>query len=56
MIWHARILEPPFIFLTVNVVAGTLQVADDGLNTIVNEGSAVVTVDAGATLDLGGFS
>jgi hypothetical protein len=37
-------------------VAGTLQVADDGFNTIVNQGNAVVTVDAGATLDLGGFS
>ena len=56
VIWHARFLEPPFIFLTVNVVAGTLQVADDGFNTIVNQGNAVVTVDAGATLDLGGFS
>jgi autotransporter-associated beta strand protein len=56
VIWHARFLAPPFVFLTVNVVAGTLQVADDGFNDIVEQGNAVVTVDTGATLDLGGFS
>ena len=54
VIWHG--LAGVGSFFTINVVAGTLKAGDSGLNAIINASDEQVTVDAGAILDLGGFS
>ena len=54
VIWHTQDYDiaTPFAF---NVVAGTLKAADGGLNDMIGFGGQSTTVDAGATLDTGGF-
>jgi FG-GAP-like repeat len=46
-------ISTPFTF---NVVAGTLKAANSFLSGMISFGAQPTTVDAGATLDLGGFS
>ena len=43
------------IGITVNVVSGTLKAAGSGVDEVINSSSQPTTVDAGATLDAGGF-
>jgi autotransporter-associated beta strand protein len=54
VLWHASgySITSPYTF---NVVAGTLKAADGGLDEMINFGAQSTTVDAGATLDTGGF-
>ena len=43
------------IGITVNVVSGTLKAASSGVDAVITSSSQPTTVDAGATLDAGGF-
>jgi hypothetical protein len=43
------------IGITVNVVSGTLKAASSGVDSVIDSSSEPTTVDAGATLDAGGF-
>jgi autotransporter-associated beta strand protein len=54
VVWHPTETETrtPFTF---NVVAGTLKAASTLLDSAIIDGGQPTTVDAGATLDLGGF-
>jgi autotransporter-associated beta strand protein len=54
VVWHTSAygINLPFTF---NVVAGTLKAADGGLADMIQFGGQSTTVDAGATLDAGGF-
>ncbi|MGH6796860.1 MAG: autotransporter-associated beta strand repeat-containing protein [Roseiarcus sp.] len=54
VVWNPNgyVISSPFTF---NVVTGTLKAANTDLASMINFGAQPTTVDAGATLDLGGF-